>query len=364
MTSKFCPLPLIIFLIILFVGCTKRGPDSGPDGNGEQLEVIVLFSPEGFYGFGYNDRFLAGIEEASSKYGFTYQFHVPDSLSDGADIYNEWLDREYDSGTEKSLFIFSSNIYEETFAALDPPAENSSKEVLIFDIPQEVPNAYSIHVATYGAGYYILKELCRTYYQYSVLFDSYMFHFMLANEYDMELKRTYDGCVDGIASYQVPENTTTSNTISYLYQRYGTDDAEFEKFLGYEDEEIAYVTSLLICKEYPTSFNFLIPIAGASNLGAYRYTNMHPIITAAMGMYLENSYPPISIVKCMDVVLDDFFQLWVEGGDIPKYTQYSLGSEGVKISISNFMNMGISFDEDFFQEAIIKEKEYYEKLAQ
>lgn len=364
MTSKFCPLPLIIFLIILFVGCTKRGPDSGSDGNGEQLEVIVLFSPEGFYGFGYNDRFLAGIEGASSKYGFTYQFHIPVSLKEGAAIYNNWLKTELDSDTGRSLFIFSSNIYEDTFAALTPPAENSSKEVLIFDIPREVPNAYSIHVATYGASYYIGKELCRTFYEYSDLFENYMFHFILANKYDMELKRTYDGCIDGVASYQVPENATTSNTLTYLKTNYDTDNGESEKFLGYENEEMAYITSLSICNQHPTSFNFLIPIAGASNLGVYRYTNMHPLSTSTMGMYLENSHPPLSIVKCMDVVLDNFFQLWVAGEDVPKYVQYPLGSEGVKVSISNFVSYDMKFDEDFHQEAINKEKEYYEKLVQ
>lgn len=362
MTSKFYHFSLVTLLIILLAGCSKNRLKPDQEEAIEKLEVIVLFSPEGFYNLGYNERFLAGVEKASSKYALSYSFHIPDSVHLGGDIYKEWLDKDLDSETKKSLFIFSSNVYEDLFTELGAPAKKSDKEVLIFDIPHEVPNAYSIHVATYGAAYYAAKDLCEELEILSFFYPDFIFHYFLANKYDMELKRTCDGFMDGVNAFQAAEGITISHDISYISSVYDDIDTK-NRYLGYKNEDSAYMSALLKCSINSESFNFLIPIAGASNMGIYRYVSMNALSTMTIGMYVENSRQRHSVVKCMDVVLDDFFKLWVSEEKIPEYRQYSLGSEGVKISLSAMNGYTNVLREDLFQEAIIKEKEYYEKLA-
>lgn len=357
MTSRFYHLLLVSLMITLVLGCSKENVEPDQDENKEQFEVIVLFSTDGFYNFGYNDRFLSGIEKTSRKYNFKYEYYVPDTLSKGAQIYKNWLEKESDPNIKKSLFIFASNLYEQIYAASEAPAQNSAKEVLIMDIPHQVPNAYSIHTTTYGAAYYIGNYLSELTFEYSSAADSFYFHYILANKYDKELQRTYDGCFDGMSAFSKEYDIPICHTLSYI----SNSDEEGYKYLGYDDGTTAYMIAMEQDNKHRGCFPIFIPIAGASNLGVYRYSNMNGLYT--MGMYLENSQAPLSIIKCFDVILDEFFQLWILDKEIPKYKQYSLGSDGVKVSRS-IMDDYFTFDEILFQEAIEKEKEYYEKLNQ
>ena len=76
-------------IVTLLSGCEKK---EAVDLYTRHVEVV--FSPNGIGDQGYNDNILAGLQQASVKYGFVLAIHMPQEKEQAKDIYEEWLHRQ------------------------------------------------------------------------------------------------------------------------------------------------------------------------------------------------------------------------------------------------------------------------------
>ena len=65
--------------------------------------------------------------------------------------------------------------------------------------------------------------------------------------------------------------------------------------------------------------------------------------------------------KRLDLALDDFFQLWVNGDDIPRHTLYTLESGRITVNRKTSIDSDSEELDKLFEKAVTKEKEYYKK---
>jgi hypothetical protein len=112
----------------------------------------------------------------------------------------------------------------------------------------------------------------------------------------------------------------------------------------------------------PDGINIFIPYAGLSNLGVYRFSQSTHQPVVGIDCIDPNSFSHIylSMNKKMDLALDDFLQLWINGQEIPKHTFYTLESGRVTVDWHPILDADSEILDQLFEQAIAKEKEYYQ----
>lgn len=331
----------IVTFALCMTGCSSIKEEQPVMHN----EVRVLFTYEGFCGVGYNDMTLAAIEKCSQQYGFEYSFFVPENLEAGMEDYRNWLNKENSSDVKKSLYIFASNAYEKLLEQEKHPDSDSGKEILLFESEKAIPHAYSFAISYYGSSYMIGRvhqAFCE---------NKCDFKIIAANPYMLGLERVVDGFRKSIEGAPLADVE-----VRYLSDEPGG---------GFDKQEDAYLMSLIIETEPDElgQVEVIVPLAGASNLGVYRYSHHH--IAIAIGVdYIGNFYNAylfLSMNKRMDLALSDFFSLWISGEEVPKHRLYTLESGRVEV-LTNDINVFPIDPEDYEQlveTSIAYENEYF-----
>lgn len=327
----------IILTLITVSACSKNQDLSTP----EKVYISVVFTPEGFCNMGYNDMTLKAIETYSNKYGYDFSFTVPETLEDGMAYYNTWCNQKVDDN-KRCLFIFASSIYEELLANAPDPSADSRKDVLIFEVEKELPNAYTFSMSYYGASYMIG----------SFLLDLYPvdFHIIAANKYLGGLNYV----IDALTAATEEKSHGSINLICLS----DTSDG------GLNNDDMAYFA----CKNaYSNSnqenFNIFIPYAGSSNLGVYRFSESNHQAVVGIDCIEPDlfMYTILCMNKRMDLALDDFLKLWINGQRPPKHTFYTLESGRVEVARSTILSSFSEQLDELYVQAIAKEKEYFSK---
>lgn len=315
----------------------------------DNIEVLVLFSPEGFSNMSYNDVILQAIEKSAQIYNFEYSFYVPavnydDELKYGIEKYREWRDKPLDDNIKKSLLIVASSLYKRVLDHEQYPSDER-KEILIFELQEEVPYAYSFFISMYGASYYTGK------YTASIL-DSVNFKAILANNFTPELEQSASAFEHAIKN--IPTATLNRFYIS-------TDSI----VNGFDDQRYAYQFCFDIEAQNPSPYNVYIPLAGLSNMGIYRFarTNSRMAIGIDYNLSEYSVLLPLSIVKRIDLAINDFMCLWLNNKDIPKHKSYFFDSDKIEVSYYDSAYISNEIHEELKNEAILKEKEYYETIT-
>lgn len=328
---------LLVLILFIFCACSKNSDTM------QKLEIRVLFSPEGFCGNAYNDIILRAMETNAQKHGFEYSFYVPVSVEAGMEDYNEWYSSPLDEGVSRALYVFASNIYEEPVAKAQHPDIGSGKELLIFEVEKELSYAHTFAFSYYGSTYFIAN-----YYH-----DFVVPHFFViaANPYTPGLNYILDALNDS-----VEDAGAGSVEIGYISQVPGE---------GFGEQDWAYFMCMSHDVNNLNRMCLYIPYAGLSNLGVYRYARLHyrncvgvDVVSSDLSVFISTS-----MMKRMDLALDDFFSAWCKGKK-PEYKFYTLESQKVKIA---FFTSLIPVDEDydrFLNSAIKKENEYLQRVKQ
>ena len=326
----------IILTITIFSACSKNDDLGTPD----KIYINVLFTPESFCNMGYNDITLKALETYSHKYGYEYSFCVPESIEKGMNYYMNWCEIEADDNIARSLFIFASNIYDEPLSKAPHPTADSHKDILIFEVEKELPYAYTFDMTYYGASYMIGS--------YYLKYLPIKFQIIAANPY---LEGLFD-VVDGFTA-ATEDMSTGSVNLNYLNE---SPDG------GLDEDDKAFWECKVEQSLNPDIRNIFIPYAGLSNLGVYRFSQYNHQLAIGVDCIDPNSfsYIPFSMNKRIDLALDDFFNLWVNGEKIPKYTFYTLESGKVVVDRSSIFDSESKELDLLFKQAIEKEKEYYQ----
>ena len=324
----------ILLIVTSFSACSKEEESSGTP---EKVYISVLFTPESFCNIGYNDSTLIAIETLSQKYGYEYSFAIPETLEDGMEYYNDWRNAELDDNT-RCLFIFASSLYEELLADAPHPTDDPRRDMLIFEVNKELPYAYTFAMSYYGASYMI-----GSFYLNIADID---YQIIAANEYLEGLRYVIDGFTDA-----TEDMATGSVNISYLADTPSG---------GLDDPNLAFIACKQSDYNIPNNFDIFIPYAGLSNLGVYRFSESNHQLAVGVD-YIDPdlfNYTPICMNKRMDLALDNFLNLWIEGQESPRHKFYTLESGVVCVDLSKNFEFDINID-SLLKQALDKEKIYF-----
>ena len=288
---------------------------------------------------GYNDIMLKAIETYSQKYNYEYSFSVPETLEDGIAYYNTWCNVEIDDNT-RCLFIFASNLYADLLADAPHPPADSRKDVLIYEVEKELPYAYTFAMSYYGSSYMI-----GSYYLSRYPID---FQIIAAN---LQLGGL-DYVIDGLTK-ATEDMASGSVILNYLDEFPG----------GLNEDNLAFAACYLADFNNPDNNNIFVPYAGLSNLGVYRYSETNHKVSVGIDCIDPNlfTHTLLCMNKRMDLALDDFLSFWIKGQTPPRYTFYTLESGRVVVDRSTSLSPYSDLLDQFHEQAIAKEKEYFSK---
>ena len=319
---------------VLFSACSENEALSTPD----KVYVNVLFTPESFCEFGYNDITLKAIETYSQMYGYEYSFCVPESIEDGMEYYRTWYEAQLSEEVDRALFVFASSIYDAPLAKAPHPTADPRKDILIFELPKELPYAYTFDISYYGASYligsYYLKHL------------PVNFQIIAANPY-------LEGLSDILDGFTAATEDMKSGFVNSTYLSESPEG-------GLDNDDGAFVACKNIYNLNKDKTNLFIPFAGLSNLGVYRFSQSNHQIAVGMDCVDPNSfsYTYLCMNKKIDLALNDFLLLWTKGDEIPKHTHYTLETGRVVVDRTSMLDADSAVLDRLQEQAIAKEKEY------
>lgn len=333
---------LFIFLSILisFSACTD---DEVTDNSIHLNQVNILYSPNGLGDMGYNDLILQGLQTVRKERGeMESYFYTPENMEEAERIFSDWLSAE--TNGQPSLFVLTTHDYEELASKClqDMHQLPEGKSVLLFESrnPDGLPVSY-FQISMYGASYLAGVTAANCTLGQPLI--------VLGNSNDASVWHAADGFEDGYIS-QTDSGTVTVQALA-------------DDWSGYAKASETYQ----MMNEWTKNYGFIYSVAGGSNAGIYRYLREYPhgIYTAGMDTDQSALCSQIvgSMVKRIDLLIEDFIIQWLDTGTMPEQTMYGLESGYVDWVLAPSYK-------DAFQEivkkerdiAIQKEKEYENAL--
>lgn len=333
---------LFIFLSILisFSACTD---DDATDNSICLNQINILFSPNGLGDMGYNDLILQGLQTVRKERGeMESYFYTPDNMEEAERIFCDWLSD--DTNGKPSLFVLTTDDYEDLAYKHLKSMEKlpEGKSILLFEShnPKGLPVSY-FQVSMYGASY--LAGVTAAY----CTLDQPLI--LLGNSNDAANWYAADGFKDGYMS-QTDAETVAVQTLA-------------DDWSGYAKAAETYE----MMHKWVETYGFIYSVAGGSNAGVYRYLREYPrgIYTAGMDVDQSGLCTQIvgSLVKRIDLLIEDFIIQWLDTGSMPEQTIYGLESGYVDWVVpSSYVDAFQELVNETRDTAIQKEKEYEKNM--
>ncbi|MDO4164336.1 MAG: hypothetical protein Q4D56_08110 [Bacteroides sp.] len=306
----------LAYVLVCFSACSDDASTTSitTDDEVNPIAVEVVFSPNGFGDLCYNDNILYGLQCSYEELDFDLTFFVPEDVATGMERYADWLAADLDAGVEKSLFIFASSEYEESFRSASLPTDDR-KEILLFETADTIPGAYTFRLGMYGISYAIGGERATA---DTLLFGSLPnVAIVAANSADRVVRSAVEGFADGYLSY--------GGEVCDIF--YLSDDISG----GYNQVEEAYQLCSQLADE---GYTFVFPVVGGSNMGIYRYSRENFMVVTGMdGDMSAYTYSMLtSLVKRIDLALADFLRQWSKGEEVAQHQDFLFGSDYLQIA--------------------------------
>ncbi len=311
--------------------------DEPQEATTQEKVVVFLFSPGGLGDMSYNDCILEGVQRFKMKHPEidTY-IYSPDSLQEAEKIFSDWLERP--ASNIPVLFALGSSDYEpmaEKHLAERSMTEN--KSILLFESQKQYKdeNIHTFQISMYGVSYLagIVAKVCLGEKEPLVI---------LANNSDSPIGIAKEGFIAG----------------------YG-DNCDVE-YLA--DDWTGYVSATLVYQkmsDWAAGYGFIFPVAGGSNGGIYRYSREFDDCPYLAGMDIDQSNLSNkitgSVIKHIDRLIYEYLTEWALSGSMPENQLYGIESGYVDWQLSSrYKDSFYELVSSHRQEAINKEKEYYE----
>ena len=317
----------ILLLALIVSSCS----DNEQEGVTSKHQITVLFSPNGLGDMGYNDNILKGLQTIRKERTDTeFLFHTPATIEEGERIFGEWLAAET-NGTP-SLFVLSSSDYENmAFKYLEGKEKlEDGKDILLFESsnPDELP-VHHFQISMYGASYLAGITAAHSTERKPLI--------VLGNSNDTPTWYAAYGFEDGYTSQTNAESVTVH--------------ALAEDWSGYAKASETYQ----MMSEWEDTYGFIYSVAGGSNAGIYRYLREYPdaVYTAGMDTDQSNLCSQIvgSMVKHIDMLIEDYITQWIDTGTMPEENIYGLESGYIDWILAP------AYYKDTFQELVNKERD-------
>jgi len=302
----------------------------------DRRKICVLLSSGGLGDDGYNDMIWRGLQNFTLSHPDVWlQCFSPATAEEGIRLMNSWI--ELHKG-EKLLCVLAGSEYEQQAATLYGlrPADSTATwrpDFLLFesDNPERLPLT-SFSMSLYGAAWLcgrsvkemqLTRPLC-----------------LLAHSHDQPTQTAAQGFFDGYG-----EVTDTACMAA--------------DWSGFSMPETAYQRMY----DYAQNHDFIFGVAGASNLGVYRYLREKPdgvwTIGRGWNQYTQSSQIIGNMVKRIDLVVEDYLTLWADGSEMPQVRLLGLESGYVDWQVAPaYADRLEDFVNNIRQEAVNEENKY------
>ncbi|MCH5217734.1 MAG: BMP family ABC transporter substrate-binding protein [Muribaculaceae bacterium] len=318
-----------------FAACSSDEPADPSKEHGEVTpQVIFLFSPGGLGDMSYNDCILEGVQKFKKAHPEIDIFlYSPQNLGEAERIFTDWLKRP---GSDiPVVFTFASADYEDIIDRhIDDYELTDNKRILMFESLKRYADERirTFQVSMFGASY-----LCGA---LAARIDGGSSLVLMASSSDIPTASAKDGFIAG----------------------YGREcDVEYlaDDWSGYVMADVTYRRM----SGWAANYGFIFPVAGGSNAGLYRYSREYDACPFLAGMDVDQSGLSKkitgSVVKRFDLLIDEYFNSWLQTGNMPESQTYGLESGYVEFMLApGFSDEFSDFIRANKAAAVEKEKEY------
>lgn len=292
----------LVLLLLGLIGCQKSARDEQVL---EQKHLTVLFTPGvSFSGAGYDDAILRAVMESVANHSeVKYHLLRPDNANQARSLALEWQE----SAGENSALLLCGSQYGNLAASLSP----DRGRVLLLESPDALENGVStLQLKRYG-GAYLAGAMCAGFEQMYVIKA-------------LDGDRMIDSVADGIgAGYSdVAGEEAKVLVLSDSYRGANMPDELFSYLYLYGthgmDLDIA---------------TMLVPVCGASRMGAYSFANNFFIFALGIGEDCGAfcDILPFSLIYDLGGIVRDYIHQWLEGKTWPAHQDFGLTTGHVYI---------------------------------
>lgn len=298
---------VILFAAWALASCQRTDDSPAP----EVWEVTAILTTTGLGDLGYNDQMYLGFCMMREELGCDVLVRFPESIADACHLADEWHDAPPVQNKHRLLVLcdetYSAHVKETGWTS------TPDDTILQLDSEDESLPVYTRYISLYGG--------CQTVGQWLNDFipsdDTRHAAVVLSNPYDKAVNEGREGFLAGAREAGVEVDTY------YLCDEPGK---------GYALADSLYH----LCYEIAPRTAFLLPLAGGSNNGVYRYgreNHEYPILTCALDSDLAyTSYSSVvGIMKNIDLLLLDFYRAWQSSTPQPQHATYDLSSGYVTV---------------------------------
>lgn len=327
---------LNVALLLLYCFSIGSCNDDSTDVKTSDIEkhITVIFSLSGIGDLGYNDLILKGILTAQKDNDIDLHLLFPLSTAEAEEYISDWVDYGV-SDDRKSLLILASSDYEELTQKYISEEVIESRDVLLFESKNKELNASKLFISMYGTSY-LAGAIAPIFGNNAAV--------VTANDFDSTINDAAQGFCDGFMS---------CGGVEYIRESLS------DSWDGYSMSTESYVLASELFKQV----SFIFPLAGGSNLGVYRYTRDFPEGIYTSGMDVDQSgystQVAFSLVKHIDVLLEDYIDIWLSDTSLPRDKVYGIESGYIELILSpTYSELCADRYDTYIKQAILKEQEY------
>lgn len=321
---------LIIALAnILLMGCGEDEVMPRPMLDDSLPSVTVIFSVGGPGDNGYNDLMMKGVVHYCDSANVSLHTLCPNSLGEASAMIEDWL-KATANKQQRSLLVLTGNEYAGILEDVED-IEDDKRTILFLESPEtDLPKGIvSASIEREGVMYLAGAMSART--------SAYI---MGGMEDDEMVEASVKAFKDGYKAHNESGEEVEVFYLSDDESGYSQPNLAFNfmKRINKEREEMAQNSGTLFASRF-----IVLPLAGASNLGAYFYMmqqGVNPeVFSAVIGMDKDFSGTvetvPFSVVLYVDWMLKDCLTTWLKGDELPKHRTYTMAEGYASIVVNN-----------------------------
>lgn len=287
----------------------------------EAPSIRIVYSTNGLGDLSYNDNIHYGIWQAKVKHGedkLNMEVCSPTNMQMAEHVIDDWFNNRF---SPRQLLILGSPTYISLLEKHPEWKASDGADVFIIDNDRQDLDIYSWYIPFNGISHFT-GQILKT-----AGLDKVAM--VLANDKEYQLKETVRGFIDGITC---AGGDISDNDFYYLSDM---PDGGFNV-----PDSLYHLCYTLDRKGY----NLVIPIAGGSAQGVYRYTRQNQAVnpkgmfyTCGIDVDMQDYSDKVafSIVKHTDKLVFEFIEDWIAQKPLQKFRTLGLDSDYVELKISD-----------------------------
>lgn len=343
----------LAILFVLMMGlslfsCTKEGNTIYVDDvvENDSLPVVYFLSREGYLGdLGYVDAIYNGAVKGVSKGNMKLSINeLPSDDAQAVTKFRSILNslKNENANSRKLMVIANDNLEPILHQCEDDIKNADGVDILLGETNDTTLSVYTFRMPQYGIYYQAGMVIGCDWYRYGKILIAN------ANPTDQPIKEMRDGFMQAIEdSKKVDPSSQLQIENRYMSETTG----------GYNMPDSAYRLSYEV-----SDYTLILPLCGETAQGFLRYSREHPLAFSVIGVdYDMSDYAvgtPLSVVKHIDNVVEQWITKWGEGASQERHQTYGLASGYSEIVGSELYPESPEMAKKYYQTALEKEEAY------